>query len=122
MRRLLITAAALTALVYVLTYFSQFIDLMVAAVLGVALTLILGVLIVARRTGMVALILGIVASLTALIGWGSNLVLWMTDPDRTGQVVNTIGMVLPPVAILLFLLAAVVAGPGRARDGQPGSG
>ena len=58
------------------------------------------------------------AGLTALSGWGSWLVLWALDPSRTDGSINVIGVLLPPVAVIVYLVAALLPQTRRATVSQ----
>lgn len=114
MRTLFLTAAAVHAALFALVFLTSSLDVMLASVLGVAFALAFGLFTLIRNGPIAPLWVGTAAGLTALIGWGSWLVLWALDPSRTAtQPVNFIGL-LPPVAVVLFLVAALLPSTRRA--------
>lgn len=114
MRTLFLTAAAVHAALFALVFLTSSLDVMLASVLGVAFALAFGLFPLIRNGPIAPLWVGTAAGLTALIGWGSWLVLWALDPSRTAtQPVNFIGL-LPPVAVVLFLVAALLPSTRRA--------
>jgi len=113
-RTLFLTAAAVHAALFALVFLTSSLDVMLASVLGVAFALAFGLFTLIRNGPIAPLWVGTAAGLTALIGWGSWLVLWELDPSRTAtQPVNFIGL-LPPVAVVLFLVAALLPSTRRA--------
>jgi len=113
-RTLFLTAAAVHAALFALVFLTSSLDVMLASVLGVAFALAFGLFTLIRNGPIAPLWVGTAAGLTALIGWGSWLVLWALDPSRTAtQPVNFIGL-LPPVAVVLFLVAALLPSTRRA--------
>lgn len=86
-------------------------DVMIAAIIGVIVTVVvLGVVLIKHRGSRAGLMLGTIASLIALIGWGSWLVVWIDDPSRTGAAINITGL-LPVGAVIVFIIATVVVSP-----------
>ena len=113
-RTFFLTAAAVHAVLVAGVWLPLPIDVMLLAGIGVAAALAVGLIALIRNGPVAPLWVGTAAGLTALIGWGSWLVLWALDPSRTAtQPVNFIGL-LPPVAVVLFLVAALLPSTRRA--------
>lgn len=114
MRTLLFVSAAVHAALFALVFLTSTLDVMLAAVLGVAFALAFGLLALIRNGPIPTMWVATAGGLVALTGWGSWLVYWALDPTRTAtQPVNIIGL-LPPVAVVLFLVAALLPSTRRA--------
>lgn len=113
MRTLLLAAAGIHAVLIALMLRNGPVDVMVLAGIGVVATLVTGVMILTRDGAIGTVWVGTVAGLAALAGLGSWLLLWFLDPERTGAVINITGILAPGLAVLLYLLAALL--PGRRR-------
>lgn len=114
MRTLLLAAAAIHALLLALPFLTSTLDIMLAAVIATALTLAIGIFVLVRNGPVGTVWVATAAGLTALSGWGSWLVLWTLDPDLTVGTRNVIGVVLPVVAVIVYLVAALLPQTRRA--------
>jgi len=112
-RTLFLTAAAVHAALFALVFLTSSLDVMLASVLGVAFALAFGLFTLIRNGPIAPLWVGTAAGLTALIGWGSWLVLWALDPGRTDDTVNVIGVLFPPLAVVIYLVAALLPATRR---------
>lgn len=108
MRTLLLAAAAIHAALFSIVFLTSTLDVMLAAVIAVTLSLAIGAFALVRNGPVGTTWVATAAGLTSLIGWGSWLVLWALDRGRTGDAVNVIGVLLPPVAVVVFLVAALL--------------
>lgn len=106
MRMLMLFSTVLHGLLMASVF--TWLDVMIAAMIGTVVTVVvLGVVFIKHRDSLPGLVLGTVASLIALIGWGSWLVVWIDDPSRTEPIINITGL-LPVLAVPVFLIATVV--------------
>lgn len=108
MRTLFLIAAAIHALLVAGVMLTENIDIMVLSAIGILATLIIGGIAMVRRGRGAGMWVGGVAGLIALIGWGSWPVLWAIDTGRGGAVINIWGVLLPGLAVLVYLVAAVL--------------
>ena len=76
--------------------------------IGILATLAIGGVAFARGGRGAGMWAGLVAGVIALAGWGSWLVLWTIDTGRGGAVINIWGILLPGLAVLVYLVAAVL--------------
>lgn len=113
MRTLFLTAAAVHAVLVAGVWLPLPIDVMLLAGIGVAAALSVGIIALIRNGPVAPLWVGTAAGLTALIGWGSWLVLWALDPGRTDDTVNVIGVLFPPLAVVIYLVAALLPATRR---------
>ena len=74
---------------------------MLAAVIAIGLTLAIGVFVLVRNGPAGTVWVATAAGLIALSGWSSWPVLWALDPSRTDGSINVIGVLLPPVAVIV---------------------
>ena len=121
MRTLFLIAAAIHALL-VAIMLALHVDIMILSAIGLLATLIIGGLAMVRRGRGAGMWAGLVAGVIALAGWGSWLVLWTIDTGRGGAVINIWGTLLPGLAVLVYLVAAVLpssAGTRRAVHRRP---
>ena len=107
MRTLFLIAAAIHALL-VAIMLALHVDIMILSAIGLLATLIIGGLAMVRRGRGAGMWAGLVAGDIALAGWGSWLVLWTIDTGRGGAVINIWGILLPGLAVLVYLVAAVL--------------
>ncbi|MDO5670019.1 MAG: hypothetical protein Q4G50_08455 [Corynebacterium sp.] len=114
MRNLFLIAAAIHAVLFALAWLAASIDIMILAGIGVVAALAVGLTALIRNGPIAPLWVGTAAGLTALIGWGSWLVLWALDPSRTNAALNILGVLLPPIAVLVYLVAALLPAARRA--------
>ncbi|HHU66478.1 MAG: hypothetical protein GX859_11580 [Corynebacterium humireducens] len=114
MRTLLLTAAAIHAVLFSIVFLTSTMDVILAAVIAVPLSLAMGAFALVRNGPVGTMWVGTAAGLTALLGWGSWLILWALDRGRTGAAVNVIGVLLPPIAAVTFLVAALLPQTRRA--------
>ncbi|AJE32970.1 hypothetical protein B842_05605 [Corynebacterium humireducens NBRC 106098 = DSM 45392] len=108
MRTLLLAAAALHAALFAITFLTSTLDVIVASVIAVILSLAMGAFALVRNGPVGTIWVATAAGLTALIGWASWLILWALDRGRTGAAVNVIGVLLPPASVVIFLVAALL--------------
>lgn len=106
--RLLFFAAAAAHAVLVAILFTASVDVMLLSGIGVVVTLVTGVVGLVRKGIGAGMWAGAVAGLVALLGWGSWLLVWATDPDRNDPVINVWGILLPGLAVIVYLVAAVL--------------
>ncbi|MDO5511874.1 hypothetical protein [Corynebacterium sp.] len=111
MRTLFLGAAAAHALLVGCQWLP--VDIMILAVAGVIAALVVGGVVLVRNGPIASVWVGTAASLTALIGWGSWLVIWALDPSRSDPAINIIGVLLPPVAVIVYLVAAFLPSTRR---------
>lgn len=107
MRTLFLVAAAIHALL-VAIMLALHVDIMILTAIGLLATLIIGGLAMVRRGRGAGMWVGGVAGLIALIGWGSWPVLLTIESGRGGAVINIWGILLPGLAVLVYLVAAVL--------------
>lgn len=112
MRALALSAAAAHALLLAL-FFLGFVDVVVLATSAVIFTVVLGLVILIRNGPESFVWTATAAGLTALAGWGSWLVLLALDPGSTDPSINVIGVLLTPIAVLAFLVAAFLPATRR---------
>ena len=114
MRPLFLAAAAAHA-VLVAILFTATVDVMLLSGIGIVVTLVTGVVGLVRKGIGAGMWAGAVAAgLVALLGWGSWLLVWATDPDRNDPVINVWGILLPGLAVVVYLVAAAL--PSTRRD------
>ncbi|MBP2333229.1 MULTISPECIES: hypothetical protein [Corynebacterium] len=113
MRSLFLAAAAAHA-VLVAVLFTASVDVMLLSGIGIVATLVTGVVGLVRKGIGAGMWAGAVAGLIALLGWGSWLLVWATDPDRNDPVINVWGILLPGLAVIIYLVAAAL--PSTRRD------
>ena len=125
MRSLFLAAAAVHAVLVAAIMLALRIDIMILSAIGILATLAIGGVAFAcggRGAGMWA---GLVAGVIALVGWGSWLVLWAMDTGRGGAVINIGGILLPALAVIVYLVAALLPSTRRAKTAPrqpPGRG
>jgi len=117
-RTLLLATAALHAALFAVPFLTSTLDIMLAAGVAMVLTLATGVFVLGRNGPVGTVWVATAAGLTALSGWGSWLVLWALDPSRTDGSINVIGVLLPPVAVIVYLVAALLPQTRRATVSQ----
>lgn len=113
MRSLFLAAAAVHA-VLVAVLFTASVDVMLLSGVGIVATLVTGVVGLVRKGIGAGMWAGAVAGLIALLGWGSWLLAWAMDPDRNDPVINIWGILLPGLAVIVYLVAAAL--PSTRRD------
>lgn len=113
MRTLFLTASAVHAVLIAGVWLTPAVDVMLLAGLGVAVAVAIGLIALIRNGPVAPLWVGTAAGLTALIGWGSWLVLWALDPGRTDDTVNVNGVLFPPLAVVIYLVAALLPATRR---------
>ncbi len=113
MRSLFLAAAAAHA-VLVAILFTASVDVMLLSGIGILATLVTGVVGLVRKGVGAGMWAGAVAGIVALLGWGSWLFIWATDPDRNDPVINVAGILLPGLAVVVYLVAGVL--PSTRRD------
>ena len=124
MRTLFLIAAAIHALL-VAIMLALHVDIMILSAIGLLATLIIGGLAMVRRGRGAGMWAGLVAGVIALAGWGSWLVLWAIDTGRGGAVINIWGILLPALAVIVYLVAALLPSTRRAKTAPrqpPGRG
>ncbi|GAB3703714.1 hypothetical protein [Corynebacterium nasicanis] len=108
MRTLLFLAAAFHAALFAVLLLTSRVDVMLLAVLGVLAALAVGGVVLVRNGPIATVWVATAAGLIGLLGWGSWLVLWALDPSRSDGAINIIGVLLPPIAGLVYLVAALL--------------
>lgn len=108
MRWLFLAAAAVHAALLAVIMLTLRIDIMILSAIGILATLAIGGVAFARGGRGAGMWAGLVAGVIALAGWGSWLVLWAIDTGRGGAVINIWGILLPGLAVLVYLVAAVL--------------
>ncbi len=108
MRTLLFTAAAVHAALFSIVFLTSTLDVMLAAVIAVFFSLALGAFALVRNGPVGTIWVATAAGLTSLLGWGSWLILWALDQGRTSNTINVIGVLLPPISVIVFLVAALL--------------
>lgn len=108
MRTLFLIAAAIHALLVAAVMLTLSVDIIALSAIGILATLIIGGIAMVRRGRGAGMWAGLVAGVIALAGWGSWLVLWTIDTGRGGAVINIWGILLPGLAVLVYLVAAVL--------------
>ncbi len=118
MRRILLGAAALNValllLFFLMLFFNELFPVAVVSWIGVLAAAAVAVLLTWLSRGVTMLATGLLGSVAALIGWGSWLYFWWTDP--IGPVINLSGFLGPVAAIALFTVSALLPSP-RSRPG-----
>ena len=114
MRTLFLIAAAIHALL-VAIMLALHIDIMILSAIGLLATLIIGGLAMVRRGRGAGMWAGALAGLIAIAGWGSWPVLLTIDSGRGGAVINIWGILLPGLAVLVYLVAAVLPSSAGTR-------
>lgn len=91
------------------------INVLILAAIGMIATLIIGGLAFYRRGSGPGMWAGAVAGLVALVGWGSWLMVWAEDPEGNQPVINIAGVLLPALAVVVYLLAGLLPSTRRPR-------
>ena len=94
------------------------ISLLVLAGAGLNAAVIIGGIVLARGGGGRARWVGTAAGIIAVLGWGSWPVIWFADSGAGGAPINIWGILLPGLAAIVYLVAALLpsargAGAGR---------
>ena len=125
MRSLFLAAAAVHAVLVAAIMLALRIDIMILSAIGILATLVIGGVAFARGGRGAGMWAGLVAGVIALAGWGSWLVLWAIDTGRGGAVINIWGILLPALAVIVYLVAALLPATRRAKTAPrqpPGRG
>ena len=125
MRSLFLAAAAVHAVLVAAIMLALRIDIMILSAIGILATLAIGGVAFARGGRGAGMWAGLVAGVIALVGWGSWLVLWAIDTGRGGAVINIWGILLPALAVVVYLVAALLPATRRAKTAPrqpPGRG
>ena len=125
MRSLFLAAAAVHAVLVAAIMLALRIDIMILSAIGILATLVIGGVAFARGGRGAGMWAGLVAGVIALVGWGSWLVLWAIDTGRGGAVINIWGILLPALAVIVYLVAALLPATRRAKTAPrqpPGRG
>lgn len=124
MRALFLIAAAVHAALVAVIMLTLHVDIMVLSAVAILATLAIGAVAFARGGRGAGMWAGLAAGLIALAGWGSWFVLWAMNPDRSDPVINIWGILLPGLAVLVYLVAAALPSTrrrgGRSHAGEPG--
>ncbi|MFD5868135.1 hypothetical protein ACFWGD_05900 [Corynebacterium sp. NPDC060344] len=115
MRSLFLVAAAIHTLLVAAVMLTLNVDIMVLSAIALLATLIIGGVAFARRGRGAGMWAGALAGLIAIAGWGSWLVLWAMDPGRGGAAINIWGILLPGLAVLVYLVAAALPSSAGTR-------
>lgn len=114
MRTLLLATAALHAALFAVPFLTSTLDIMLAAVIAIGLTLAIGVFVLVRNGPAGTVWVATAAGLIALSGWSSWPVLWALDPSLAVGTRNVIGVLLPAIAVVVYLVAALLPQTRRA--------
>lgn len=108
MRTLLLLAALFHATWFGFISFTWTINHLVAAVIGLIVTIAVGLTLLLREDHLPRVIVGNMAGLIALSGWGGWLATQLLDD---GPVVHLYALYLPLASAVVFIVAAVLQGP-----------